>query len=102
MAPHPSSVHVAPLYAPLQLVHGRSMRWTAGHQVLATAEANKALIRLDPLQKLHTLSNLADLLEGRVPGIPRTLRDDSLRADADSIREVRRFSELLHSQVQTD
>ncbi len=62
----------------------------AGNQVLATAEANKALIRLDPLQKLHTLSNLADLLKGgSMPGVPRTLRDDSLQADADKIREVR-------------
>lgn len=67
--------------------------WLTGHQVLATAEANKALIRLDPLQKLHTLSNLADLLKGGMPGIPRTLRDDSLRADADKIREVRRLSQ---------
>ncbi|EIE26712.1 hypothetical protein COCSUDRAFT_59229 [Coccomyxa subellipsoidea C-169] len=56
-------------------------------QVLATAEGNKALIRLDPLQKLHTLSNLAELLGSGVPGVPHTLRDDSLGAEAEKIRE---------------
>lgn len=57
-------------------------------QVLSTAEANKELIRVDPLQKLHTLSNLAQLISDGVRGIPRTLRDDSLRAEADAIRQV--------------
>ena len=65
-----------------------------GRQVLATAEANKALIRLDPLQKLHTLSNLAELLAGGVPGVPHTLRDDSLATEADKIREVCYFITL--------
>ena len=60
----------------------------SGTQVLATAEGNKALIRLDPLQKLHTLSNLAELLGSGVPGVPHTLRDDSLGAEAEKIREV--------------
>ncbi|CAL8467045.1 g6581 [Coccomyxa elongata] len=75
--------------AGLMLIDGDKPQAVALYrQVLATAEANKALIRLDPLQKLHTLSNLADLLKGgSMPGIPRTLRDDSLQADADKIRE---------------
>jgi len=60
-----------------------------GVQVLKYAEENKALIRVDPLQKLHTLSNLAALLADGLPeGVPRTLRDDSLQPEAESIREV--------------
>jgi hypothetical protein len=62
----------------------RRLAW----QVLATAEANKELIRVDPLQKLHTLSNLAELLVAGVPGIPRTLRDDTLQSEANKIRQV--------------
>jgi hypothetical protein len=60
------------------------------NQVLATAEANAELVRVDPLQRLHTLCNLAQLLAGGVPsGVPRTLRDDRLEADAEAIRQVR-------------
>lgn len=59
-------------------------------QVLSTAEANAQLVRVDPLQRLHTLTNLAELLSGGVPsGVPRTLRDDRLAADAEAIRQVR-------------
>ncbi len=58
--------------------------------MLATGEQNKELIRVDPLQRLHTLTNLAQLLaEGPPPGVPRTLRDGSLAADAEAIRQVR-------------
>lgn len=58
-------------------------------QVLATGEQNKELIRVDPLQRLHTLTNLAQLLAGGPPpGVPRTLRDGSLAADAEAIRQV--------------
>lgn len=57
-------------------------------QVLATAEANKGMIRVDPLQKLHTLSNVAELLAAGVRGIPRTLRDGSLQTEANAICQV--------------
>ena len=49
------------------------------------------MIRADKLQKLHTLHNLAQLLkEGdleRVPGVPHTLRDSTLRTEAQSLRD---------------
>ena len=57
-------------------------------QVLSTADGNKELIRIDPLQRLHTLTNLSELLAGGVPGVPRTLRDDLLQSQAEEIRQV--------------
>ena len=61
-------------------------------QALAEGEANRALVRVDPLQRLHTLTNLAALLGpggGGVPGVPRTLRDSELLSEAARIREAR-------------
>jgi len=49
-------------------------------------------VRVDPLQRLHTLANLAALLGAAgagVPGVPRTLRDSQLLTEADRIREAR-------------
>jgi len=49
-------------------------------------------VRVDPLQRLHTLANLAELLGAAgagVPGVPRTLRDSQLLTEADRIREAR-------------
>lgn len=57
-------------------------------QVLTTAESNKDLIRIDPLQRLHTLTNLAELLAFGVQGIARTLRDDQLQDQAEAIRQA--------------
>ena len=59
-------------------------------QALALGEQNKEVIRADKLQKLHTLHNLAQLLKGGVeglPGVARTLRDSSLEAEAQSLRD---------------
>lgn len=69
-------------------------------------EQNKAHIRADKLQQLHTLHNLADLLgqegiigggggdvpggsrgaRGGVPGVAPTLRDSQLAAEAGELR----------------
>ena len=57
-------------------------------QVLSTAESNKELIRIDPLQRLHTLTNLSELLAAGVQGIAHTLRDDQLQSQAEDIRQV--------------
>lgn len=59
-------------------------------QALALGEQNKEVIRADKLQKLHTLHNLAQLLKRGVeglPGVARTLRDSSLEAEAQSLRD---------------
>ncbi len=64
-------------------------------QALAEGEANKALVRVDPLQRLHSLANLAALLGpegGGVAGVPRTLRDSQLLSEAARIREARPMS----------
>ncbi len=59
-----------------------------GLQVLSLAEANKDLIRADPLQRLHTMHNLAEQMAmGLLPvGMARTLRDGSLAQEAAEIR----------------
>ncbi|KAK9841676.1 hypothetical protein WJX74_009916 [Apatococcus lobatus] len=58
-------------------------------QVLSVAEANKELIRADPLQRLHTMHNLGEQMSrGRLPaGIARTLRDSTLARDGAEIRD---------------
>lgn len=79
----------------------------AYREVLALAEAERGEVRLDPLQHLHTLHNLADLLgelarqrstaagataagaaQPYGPRVPRTLRDDSLASEAAGIRDA--------------
>ena len=59
--------------------------------MLTVAEANKEFIRVDPLQRLHTLHNLGALLGpsgSNVAGVPRTLRDDQLLEQAEAIRQM--------------
>ena len=66
-------------------------------QALSLGEQNKGVIRVDKLQKLHTLHNLAQLLKGgpqqlkggpqQLPGVPRTLRDSQLESEAQSLRD---------------
>ena len=57
--------------------------------MLSIAEANKGMIRADPLQRLHTMHNLAEQMDkGRLPaGVARTLRDASLLEQAAEIRD---------------
>ena len=69
-------------------------------QVLATAAENAALVRADPLQRMHTLHNLAELLTAGgapPPGVARTLRDDKLADEAGAISQV----SLLIANVST-
>lgn len=59
-------------------------------QALAIGEQNKEVIRADKLQRLHTLHNLAQLLklpQQQLTSVPRTLRDDSLASEAQSLRD---------------
>jgi hypothetical protein len=44
-----------------------------------SAAENEGKIKTDTLQRLHSVSNLAELLEAGHQGIPPTLRDSSLR-----------------------
>lgn len=60
-------------------------------EALSTIERNKPLIRADKLQQLHTLHNLAVLLqhcakEKDTKEIPRTLRDQGLAQEAAQLR----------------
>lgn len=59
-------------------------------QALSLGEQNKEVIRVDKLQKLHTLHNLAQLLKGgsqQLAGVPRTLRDSQLECEAQELRD---------------
>ncbi|KAL4857890.1 E3 ubiquitin-protein ligase [Chlorella vulgaris] len=59
-------------------------------EALATMEQNKPLIRADKLQQLHTLTNLAavlDDLKGSGIAVAPTLRDSKLLEEADEIRQ---------------
>ena len=51
-------------------------------EVLRVVEEYKEKIKTDTLQKLHSVTNLAELLEASHEGIPPTLRDDKLRDEA--------------------
>ena len=60
------------------------------------AEAHQEWIRADPLQRFHSLHNLAELVSSTPggapaslpPGVPRTLRDDRLAVEAAVISQV--------------
>ena len=65
--------------------------WTTAvdkyREVLQAAEQYKAKIKTDTLQRLHTVTNLAEILESNHEGIAPTLRDGKLREDATELRE---------------
>ena len=50
-------------------------------------EEHKGKIKTDSLQKLHTVTNLAEILESKPPDILPTLRDDTLRDEARSLHK---------------
>ena len=56
-------------------------------EVLRSAEEHKDKIKTDTLQKLHTISNLAELVEARHEGVSPTLRDDQLRGEAQELKD---------------
>ena len=56
-------------------------------EVLTTAEQYKDKIKTDTLQRLHTVTNLAEILESNHEGIVPTLRDGKLREEAAELRE---------------
>ena len=54
--------------------------------VMRSAEEHKARIKTDTLQRLHTVTNLASLLEAGHPGVSPTMRDSELRPLASELR----------------
>ena len=56
-------------------------------EVLRSAGEQEGRIKTDTLQKLHTITNLAEILEAKHPGVSPTLRDDDLRAEAGKLRD---------------
>ncbi len=60
-------------------------------QALFIAAQNEGAVRTDPLQRLHALHNLSELLGAAGASLPAglapTLRDSTLTRDADCIRD---------------
>ncbi|XP_056112007.1 E3 ubiquitin-protein ligase SHPRH [Rhinichthys klamathensis goyatoka] len=55
--------------------------------VLRSSEEHKARLKTDSLQRLHATHNLMELLNAKHPGIPPTLRDDSLKEEAEQLKQ---------------
>lgn len=56
-------------------------------EVLRLVEEHKSRVKTDTLQRLHTITNLAELLEAGHADVAPTLRDGGLRAEAEELRE---------------
>ncbi|XP_034237613.1 E3 ubiquitin-protein ligase SHPRH isoform X2 [Thrips palmi] len=56
-------------------------------EVLRITEEYKERFKVDTLQKIHTLNNLAEVIENHREIIPPTLRDDKLREEAKQLEE---------------
>ena len=56
-------------------------------EVLRSVSEHEGKIKTDTLQKLHTITNLAELIEAKHPGISPTMRDSELRAEAQSLKD---------------
>ncbi|CAL8087779.1 unnamed protein product [Orchesella dallaii] len=71
--------------------------------VLQSAEKHKEHFQTDSLQLLHTIENLAEILDGNHDGIPFTLRDESLRTDAAELRKkyMKKYADAVKSTQDT-
>ena len=56
-------------------------------EVMRSAAEHEGKLKTDTLQKLHTVSNLAELLEAGHEGIAPTMRDSELRVEAKTLKE---------------
>ncbi|XP_028912253.1 E3 ubiquitin-protein ligase SHPRH [Ornithorhynchus anatinus] len=56
-------------------------------EVLRSSEEHKEKLKTDSLQRLHSTHNLMELLVAKHPGIPPTLRDSSLKEEAEQLRQ---------------
>ena len=54
---------------------------------MRSADEHRDRIKTDTLQRLHTISNLAELLEAGHEGVAPTLRDDQLRTTAQELKD---------------
>ena len=57
-------------------------------EVLRSVTEHEGKLKTDTLQKLHTVSNLAELLEANHEGIAPTMRDSELRNEAKKLKEA--------------
>ena len=70
----------------------------AYREVLACQEEQlRGGVRMDALQKLHTVHNLRELLQAAHPGVVPTLRDGALQEEADAIS--RHFLEVHRARL---
>uniref|UniRef100_A0A0A9VZY3 E3 ubiquitin-protein ligase SHPRH n=2 Tax=Lygus hesperus TaxID=30085 RepID=A0A0A9VZY3_LYGHE len=55
--------------------------------ILQIAKDYEHVVKIDTLQMIHTLHNLAEALENHGAGVPHTLRDASLREEANALED---------------
>lgn len=69
-------------------------------KVLQFTEEYREKIHIDSLQQIHTLTNLAEILQQHSEGIPPTLRDDSLLIEAKALEE--KYMQNVIADVQSE
>lgn len=84
---HRKSVSALNGMAGLLIIQERWLEATEKYrQVLQSAEKQKEHFQTDSLQLLHTMENLAEVLDQNHDGVPFTLRDESLRSECEEVR----------------
>merc|ERR1719350_394015 len=56
-------------------------------EVMRSVAEHEGRLKTDTLQRLHTVSNLAELLEANHEGKVKTMRDTELRTEAKKLKE---------------
>ncbi|KAK6631898.1 hypothetical protein RUM44_006928 [Polyplax serrata] len=69
-------------------------------QVLQFTEEYKDKIQIDSLQRIHTMTNLAEVLAAHSEGIPPTLRDGSLKTEAKILED--KYMQTAISDLMSD
>ncbi|XP_019628191.1 PREDICTED: E3 ubiquitin-protein ligase SHPRH-like [Branchiostoma belcheri] len=72
-------------------------------EVLRSVQEHEGRLKTDKLQRLHTLHNLARVLQRKLPGVAPTLRDDQLLKEADELKTyyMQKSLDKIHASQQT-
>ncbi|XP_078699866.1 LOW QUALITY PROTEIN: E3 ubiquitin-protein ligase SHPRH-like [Branchiostoma floridae x Branchiostoma belcheri] len=72
-------------------------------EVLRSVQEHEGRLKTDKLQRLHTLHNLAGVLQRKLPGVAPTLRDDQLLKEADELKTyyMQKSLDKIHASQQT-
>ncbi|CAH1233506.1 SHPRH [Branchiostoma lanceolatum] len=72
-------------------------------EVLRSVQEHEGRLKTDKLQRLHTLHNLAGMLQRKLPGVAPTLRDDQLLKQAEELKMyyMQKSLDKIHTSQQT-